>query len=170
MTDVDWRAVLVVVGDQRTLDRGVELPVEPDRGRQGQRPLGAPDPGALDGVGAVAFQAELVFEGVDDRFDPLADAAQVAEPGGLIGPVGADQPGVQVGDGLCEPAAGQPLVGPDDHAGPQHLLAGGLVQQALGDLAFAVAGLARHQATGMPSGQASTYSLSPQYQREWLRS
>src|SRR5829696_2212458 len=136
MTDVDWWVGLVVVGDQRTLDRGVELPVEPDRGGQGQQPLSDPDPGAVDGVGAVAFQAELVFEGVDDRFDPLADAAQVAEPGGFIGPVGADQPGAQPTHVLFEGAAGQSLVGQDDHAGPQHLLAGGLVQQALGDLAF----------------------------------
>jgi hypothetical protein len=49
-------------------------------------------------------------------------------------------------------------------------LVGGLVQQHLGDVALTELGLARHQATGMPSGLASTYSLSPQYQREWLRS
>ena len=79
MTDVDWLASSVVVGDQRALDRGAQLPVEPDRGGQGQQPLGDPDPGALDGVGAVALQAELVFEGVDDRLDPLADTTLCPE-------------------------------------------------------------------------------------------
>src|SRR5918994_2872335 len=62
MSDVDWLVGSVVVGDQRALDRGAELPVEPDPGGQGGQPLGDPDPEALDGVGAVAFQAELVFE------------------------------------------------------------------------------------------------------------
>src|SRR5688500_12766155 len=98
MTDVDWWVGLVVVGDQRTLEWGVELSVEPNGGGQGEQPLGDPDPDALDGMGAMAFQAELVFEGVDDRLDPLADPAQVAEPGGFIGPVGPDQPGLQLGD------------------------------------------------------------------------
>src|SRR5215213_1155121 len=94
MTDVDWLVVSVVVGDQGALDRGAELPVEPDRGGQGGQPLGDAGPQAVDGVGAVAFQAELVFEGVEDRLDPLADPAQVAEPVRLITAVRAGQPRV----------------------------------------------------------------------------
>jgi hypothetical protein len=39
-------------------------------------------------------------------------------------------------------------------------------QQLGGDLAFPQLGSARHQATGIPSGVAITYSFSPQYQRE----
>jgi hypothetical protein len=170
MSDVDWWVGLVVVGDQAALDRGAELPVPPDASGQGQQPLGDADPDALDGMGAVAFQTELVFEGVEDRLDPLANAAQVAEPPRLISPVGADQPRLQLGDQLGEGAAGQAFVGQDNHARAQDLLAGSLVQQGFGDLAFPWVGLARHQATGRPSGLASTYSLSPQYQRLWLRS
>src|SRR5918996_1646476 len=136
MTDVDWWMGLMVVGDQRAFDRGAELPVEPDAGGQGQQPLGSADPDALDGVGAVAFQAELVFEGVEDRLDPLADPAQVAEPGRLISPVGADQPRVQLSDHLLERPAGEALVAQDDHARAQDVLAGGVVQQAPGNLAL----------------------------------
>jgi hypothetical protein len=62
MTAVDWLVGSMVVSDQRALDRGIELPVEPDPSGQGQQPLSDPDPEAVDGVGAVAFQAELVFE------------------------------------------------------------------------------------------------------------
>ena len=40
-------------------------------GGRGQPPLGSADPDALDGVGAVAFQAELIV-GVEDGLDPLA--------------------------------------------------------------------------------------------------
>src|ERR687897_3857805 len=82
MTDVDWLVGSVVVGDQGTLDRGVELPVEPDPGGQGQQPLGDTDPHPLDGVGAMAFQAKLVFEGVDDRLDPLADPPRLPNRAG----------------------------------------------------------------------------------------
>jgi hypothetical protein len=140
MTDVDWWVMSVVVGDQGALDRGAELPVEPDPGDQSQQPLGDPDPDALDGVGAMAFQAELVFEGVDDGLDPLADPAQVAEPVGLVLAVGADQHRAQVPDHRVELPAGQALVGQDDHAGPQEALAGGPIQEGLGDLALAQLG------------------------------
>ena len=69
-----------------------------------------------------------------------------------------------------ERLAGKALVGQDDRARGQGLLAGGVVQQRLGDLAFAKFGGARHQVMGMPSGAVSRYSLKPQYQRLWLRS
>src|SRR5512132_2295228 len=95
MTDVDWLVGSVVVGDQGALDRGGEPPVEPDPSGQGQQSLRDADPEALDGVGAVAFQAELILEGVEDRLDPLAHPAQRAEPARLIGTVGTDQSSVQ---------------------------------------------------------------------------
>jgi hypothetical protein len=76
----------------------------------------------------------------------------------------------KLGDHLLERPAGEALVGQDDHARTQTVLAGGLVQQDLGDLALAGGGLARHQATGSPSGLASRDSLRPQDQRLWLRS
>ncbi len=101
---------------------------------------------------------------------PTGGPTQVAAAGRLIGPVGPHQPGAQLRHGLGEATTGPALVGQDDQAWPQYLLAGGPVQPALGDLPLAQLGLARHQAVGMASGQASTYSLRPQYQREWLRS
>jgi hypothetical protein len=54
----------MVVGEQGPLDRDPECTVAPDHRGQGQQPLRDPDPHPLDGVGAVALQAELVFEGV----------------------------------------------------------------------------------------------------------
>src|SRR5919109_3930233 len=66
MTDVGWLVRSVVEGDQRALDRGAKLPVEPDSSGQGQQPLGDPNPDTLDGVGAVVFQAKLVLEGVEE--------------------------------------------------------------------------------------------------------
>jgi hypothetical protein len=73
MTDVDWLVGSVVVSEQGPLDRGAELPVEPDRSGQGRQPLRDPHPQPLRGMCAMLFQPELVFEGVEDRLDPLAD-------------------------------------------------------------------------------------------------
>src|ERR687891_2929904 len=108
MTDVDWWMGLMVVGDQRGFDGGAELPVAPDPGGQGQQPLGDPNPEALYGVGAVAFQAELVLQGVEDGLDPLAHPTQRPEPIRRIGTVRPDQPGLQLAHDSVELAAGQP--------------------------------------------------------------
>jgi hypothetical protein len=162
MTDVDWLVGSVIVGDQGTLDRGIDLPVPPDPSGQGEQPLSDPDPHALGGVSAVAFQAKLVLEGVEDRLHPLAHPTQRPEPIRLIKAVRACQDRTQVADDPFELAPSQPLVGQDDQPGAQHLLSGGPVQQHLGDRTFPWVGLARHQATGMPSGQTSRYSLRPQ--------
>src|SRR5215208_1872686 len=162
MTDVGWLVRSVVEGDQGPLDRGAKLPVEPDASSQGQQSLRDPDPCALDGVSAVVFQAELVLEGVEDGLDPLADSPQRAEPVGLITAVRASQGRAQLADQRLELAPGQSLVGQDAHARAQHALAGGAVQQPSATSRSPWLGLARHHATGMPSGAASTYSLSPQ--------
>src|SRR5918995_52070 len=103
-----WLVRSVVEGDQGTPDRGTKLPVEPDVGGQGQQPLGDPDPEALNGVRAVVFQAELVFEGVEDGLDPLADPAQEAEPVRLIPAVRTGQGRTQLPDHSVELTAGQP--------------------------------------------------------------
>jgi hypothetical protein len=70
------------------------------------------------------------------------------------------------GDQLLKVTAGEPLVGQDDQPGPQP--AALVVQQGRDHLALAQLGVARHQATGRPSGAASTYSPNPQNQRWWL--
>src|SRR5215211_6359157 len=162
MSDVDWLVVSVVVGDQGALDRGAKLPVEPDPGGQGGQPLGDPDPQAVDGVGAVAFQAELVFEGVEDGLNPLADPAQVAEPVRLITTVGAAQGGGQASHELVELPSRQPLVSQDDHARRSTPWRAARSTRTSAAWRSPSLGLARHQATGIPSGPASTYSLSPQ--------
>ena len=118
----------------------------------------------------MAFQPELVLEGVQGALDPLAHAAKRPEPAWFVLAIRADQPCPQLADVLVERAAGKALVGQDDRARGQCLLAGGIVQQRLGDLALAQARVARHQEIGMPSGAQSTYSLKPQDQRLWLRS
>src|SRR4029450_11186314 len=96
----------VVVGDQRSLDGFGGGPVVPDGGGQGEQPLGdagvdARGGGAAGafrvGCAALAFQVELAFEGVVDRFDPLADPADGPVPGFLVAAVGPDQVQAQGG-------------------------------------------------------------------------
>src|SRR4029453_5426451 len=79
----DWVVgISVVVGEQGPLVRGAGLPVPPDRGGQGQQPLGDTDVDAGQGSSPVAFQPELVFEGVEGALDPLAPPTQRAQPVG----------------------------------------------------------------------------------------
>src|SRR5262245_5994655 len=92
----------VVEGQQGALVPDAELPVEPDPGGQGEQPLRHPNEHPTRGAAAVAFQAELVFEGVDDRLDPLAHPAQRPEPGRLVLAVGTDQMRAQRSDMAAE--------------------------------------------------------------------
>src|SRR5215467_9614882 len=54
--------------------------------RSFQQPLGDAGAEAGGGAPAMAFQVELVFEGVVDRLDPLADPADRTVPGRLVAP------------------------------------------------------------------------------------
>src|SRR5918999_3674284 len=103
MIAADWVVGdLVVVGDQGALVGDTDLPVPPDCRGQGQQPLGDPDPDPGQGAAAVAFQAELVFEGVEGALDPLPDPTQRPMPARLIRTIGTQQPGAIVGDQLLE--------------------------------------------------------------------
>jgi hypothetical protein len=156
----------VVVGEQGPLVGGADLPVPPDRGGQGEQPLGDPDIDTGQGASPVAFQPKLVFEGVEGALDPLPPATQRAQPMRLVSTVGTHQDGAVGGDQLLELPAGEALVAQDEQPWPQP---GALVVQHGGDhLALAEFGVARHQATGTPSGVASTYRRKPQNQRWWL--
>ncbi len=53
----------MVIGDQRALDRCADLPVEPDGGVEGEQALHDAGPQVGRDTAAVAFQAELVFQG-----------------------------------------------------------------------------------------------------------
>src|SRR5918995_4368802 len=159
MIDSDWAGGSVVKGQQGPLGSDAELPVEPDRGGQGQQSLADADKDPAQGAAAMLFQPELVLEGVDDRLDPLAHPAQRPEPGWLILAVGADQEGAQPSDVAFELGPGQALVGQDDRAGRQGLLAGGVVQQHLGDLAFAKGGAGQAPADRQAVGRGEQVQL-----------
>jgi hypothetical protein len=81
----------------------------------------------------VLFQAELVFEGVDDRLDPLAHPAQRAEPARLILAIRTNEAGAQCIEVALEGPTGKPLIGQDDRARRQGMLAGSVIHQHLGD-------------------------------------
>lgn len=66
----------------------------PDRGSQGQDALGDADTDAVGGTRGVTFEVELVFEGVEDRLDDLAQRLEelLARPRDLVAlAVGPDQ-------------------------------------------------------------------------------
>src|SRR5690349_20312865 len=95
---IDSLKGLVVVGGEGSLAWRCGGPVVPDGGGQGEQPLGDAGEDAVRGAPAVAFEAELAFEGVVDRFDPLPASAQVAVPVRLVAAVGAQQVHAQGGD------------------------------------------------------------------------
>jgi hypothetical protein len=80
----------VVIGSQRSFDGFGGGPVVPDGGGHGQQPLADAGVDAGGGAAAVAFEVELAFEGVVDRFDSLADPADVPVAGCLVAAVWAD--------------------------------------------------------------------------------
>jgi hypothetical protein len=82
----------------------------PDGGSEGEQACGdtGVDPG--EGAPAVGFEGELAFERVEDRFDPLAVTGEVAEAGGLVFAVGADQVGAEMaGDKVSKSRPAKPL-------------------------------------------------------------
>jgi hypothetical protein len=62
----------VVVGDERSQGGLVGVVVVPDGGGEGEDALEDAGGDAVAGAAAVAFEVELTFEGVVDRFDELA--------------------------------------------------------------------------------------------------
>ena len=49
---------------------------------------------AVEGAGAVAFEGEQVFAGLEDRFDPLSDWRQVRAASGFVFAAGSADGGV----------------------------------------------------------------------------
>ena len=76
-------------------------------------------------MGAVALEPELVFQGVDDALDPLAEPTKRSPPVRLVTAVGPDQHRAELVHSLGEPVAGQALVGGDDHPRAQQPLVAG---------------------------------------------
>src|ERR687897_200207 len=87
-------------------------------------------------VATVQFQRELALGGVDDRLDPLADAAELAEPRRLVAAVGADERGIERGDDLFELFAGEAFVADDDLAAAEHPVAASAFEHRRGDVAL----------------------------------
>jgi hypothetical protein len=107
----------------------------PDAGGEGEESGGYPGVDACHGPSAVVFEAELAFEGVENGFDPLPDAAEFAESRFLVLAVRADQVRVEVlGDEPFEVAAGETFVPEDDLPGADEVVV--VFDQGLGDLAF----------------------------------
>src|SRR5919197_3448009 len=99
----------VVVGDQAA-PRLADLPVVPDASSEGEQPLRHPRAKADHRVGAVALEPELVLELVEDRLDPLANAAERAEARALVATIGAKERPAQKRDELLDLGTGEPLV------------------------------------------------------------
>jgi hypothetical protein len=158
----------VVIGDQRSSGGLAGGPVVPDAGGgQGEQPLGDAGVEAPGGAAAMAFQVELAFEGVVDRFDPLPDPAGRGVAGCLVAAVRADElhPEAVAGQGFEVPA-GQALSPIRMSPGRSAPVRAAWASRSAATSRSPIFGLAGHQATGIPSGVVIRYSFSPQYQRE----
>jgi hypothetical protein len=99
------------VGGQFAAGSAASL-VEVDAGAEGEDAGG--DAGEQSGgdSAAVAFEQQLVFEAVDDRFDPLPDPADRRfGPVGLVGAAGSQEQCAQLVDGGFEVGAGAERLG-----------------------------------------------------------
>ena len=91
-----------------------ELVVEPDAGGQGEEFGGDAGSEAVEGASVVAFQAELVFEGPEDRLDALPDGGEMRSAAGLVLAAGSqDQSAEALRHGGLELFAAVALVGDD---------------------------------------------------------
>ena len=97
----------------------------------------------------------LAFGRFDDRFDPLADPAEVAVAVGLVFAVGAEEPGGELADDLFELRAGEPFVADDELVTLEGAVVAHPVEERCGDLAFGLVGRRRGRSRcGIPSGGA----------------
>src|SRR5436190_3108103 len=96
---------------------------------------------AVEGAGAVAFEGEEVFAGLEDRLDPLADRCQVWSAGGLVFAPRSDDGGVEPAGRGFELLAGVAFVA--DHAERAGALAAG--EQCQADVALGGLRRGEHQ-------------------------
>src|SRR5579884_1752767 len=83
-----------------------ESVVETDGGCEREEAAADAGAQAVQGAGAVAFEAEQVFAGLEDRFDPLPDRRQVRAAAGLVLAVRPDDRGLELGGGVFELGTG----------------------------------------------------------------
>src|ERR1700730_11689563 len=152
----------VVIGSQRPLDGCAGSPVVPDGGGHREQPLGDPGVDALGGAAAVPFEVELAFEGVVDRFDPLADPADGPVAWCLVAAVGTDQVDAEAGgDQVLEVPPGEALVADEDQPGPQGAGAAGMREPAGGCPASADLGAGQAPGDGHPVRGSDQVQLQP---------
>jgi hypothetical protein len=76
----------------------------------------------------------VAFEGVVDRFDPLADPAELPEPGLPVAAVGAQEGRIQAADRSLELSSGEPFVANDDLPAAEQAALTGALQHRRSDL------------------------------------
>jgi hypothetical protein len=101
--------VLVVVGDQGTLGRGADLPVEPDRGVEREQALHDTRPQPGWDPAARAVQAELVLQRPDDRLDPLPQPVREAPVSGSLVRAGRTMPSSRPASAVRKSRPAKPL-------------------------------------------------------------
>src|SRR5262245_54460851 len=121
-----------------------EAVVEADRGCEREEACSDAGAEAVEGAGAVAFQGQQVFAGLEDRLDSLPDRSEVRSAAGLVSAAGPQDGCVEVGGELFELAAGIALVAEHEQ------VAGALaaLEQGEADVAFGRLGGGEHQGGG----------------------
>jgi len=152
---VCWGGSVVVGGEVSSGLSGV--PVVPEADDEDEEALRDAGAEAGHGVGAVVFERELAFEGVEDRLDPLADAAEVAEAGLFVSAVGAQEDRSEFAHEGLELFAGEAFVG--DHGVALEVDPRSI--SAATSRSGALAG-ASSKAIGIPSEAHSRYRRKPQ--------
>lgn len=87
--------------------------VEADGGGEGEEACADAGVEAVEGAGAVAFEGEEVFAGLEDRFDPLPDRCQVRPAGLLVFAAWPDDRRFELGGGVFEVGSGVAFVADD---------------------------------------------------------
>ena len=109
-------------------------------------------------AGAVAFEGEDVFEGVEDRLDPLADGGEVEAVVGLVLAGGSEHGSSQLADRPLELLAGVALVADDRLAASE-----GAGEQLAGDFSFGpVCGLEGERPWCAVGGEGAVQAHAPE--------
>src|SRR5437899_119951 len=87
-----------------------EAVVEADRGGECEEACSDAGGEAVEGAGAVSFQGEEAFAGLEDRFDSLSDRGEVGSAFGFVSAAGPHDRRVELGGELLELAAGVAFV------------------------------------------------------------
>src|SRR6478672_471598 len=136
-----------------------EAVVEADRCGEGEEACADACSEAVEGAGAVAFEGEQVFAGLEDRLDPLPDRREVGLAAAFVFAVWADDRRVEVGRGALELAAGVALVA--DHE--EVAVASAALEHGQADLAFGGFRRGEDQCTrGAVEGEQAVQAEAPE--------